>query len=184
MKKESDIDENKREKILWVDDEPDNLLYEKFCIEHNTQGKRYEVVMVSSINQAVKKLNSEHYVGIILDQQIEQTHIPNLSVEEISYSGASVAWYLKNWNVFHSDKENKEKKIPHEVKTFLDNIEESRIKDISCIKENSKINIAVVTSVDNKGAHKFIMSINKTDKPAWIKKPVNERALMTFVQSL
>lgn len=55
----------KRKEILWVDDDPDNNLYERYLFE----ASGIAVTSVQSTDEAMNRLNSHRYFAVISDMQ-------------------------------------------------------------------------------------------------------------------
>ncbi|UAA37698.1 hypothetical protein KIH87_13395 [Paraneptunicella aestuarii] len=170
-------------KILWMDDEPHKFIYEVYSIEKqkNSMGENYQVIMVSSVEEAIKQLNQEKFAAIIFDQQISQS-TKKLDSNQISYTGAFTTHYTRNKNNIYNLKIS-------EFSLFIEDFSsEIKAKTSRNLEHNSKVPIAIVTAISNPDTKKSILSTKKigdnTTKLSWIEKPIDEIALIKFIESL
>lgn len=88
--------------ILWLDDEPERLVLEKYYIEEyfDAQGIEVRVDMVATIQDCISKLCEQQYIGFIVDLMIKQDVLANQ--DEQMWGGAATYAWLRLPERFHS----------------------------------------------------------------------------------
>lgn len=164
-------------KILWFDDELDNVVVEQEIIEDefDNLGLSVDIQAVQSLDDCLQKLAHEAYEALILDLQINLG--PNADAVQQTWVGAGVyAWLRLAGDVARVEE------LPRLVKEKLSKV------NIEPKPQNKNIPIAIVSGVAKNEVVTFIhqLNLNSDSRPILriIDKPVDEQKFTDFIRQV
>lgn len=164
-------------KILWLDDEPDNIAVEQdiFEDEFDNQALAVEIEIVECLDDCLEKLASDVYEAVILDLQINLG--ANADAVQQTWAGAGAyAWLRLAGNVEHVEG------LPDLVREKLGK------KEAPPKLENQNVPIAIVSGVAKNEVVTFIRTLNlgKTARPLLqvFDKPIDHQKFTEFASQV